>query len=192
VTSPLIDENALLRRIEGIERQLRELGPSIAKSFGSTVAALTTTVSNLEDAVADIADLAAHQIAVDQDQDLNTGVAMTTSLTTRATATLTVPSGYDQAVVFAFGSIYGINNSGSVDMCGIDIYIAGTGSGQVWPSPNTPNFYTGVASASFSRTLSGLTGGGSITVQSRIQTNLAAWTSGGVASVQAVGIFFKS
>lgn len=108
MTSPLIDENALLRRIEAIERWQREFGPSIAQSFGSTVAALTSTVAALEDAVEDIEELVdAIVVPVGGKTSASSGTVdgWTGGMTDRLTVTLNRPSGYTQAVVVATGAM---------------------------------------------------------------------------------------
>lgn len=153
MTSPLIDENALMRRIEDIERQIRELAPSIAESTSSIVANLVTFTA-ADPTVAGFT------------------VPSGTSASVLST-TIAVPAGYTAAAVIGTSSIAARNNSGTTSYLysGLDI---GGYSGDLNISLLIPNGSLGVCVSHQAQSLTGLTPGGTFTVSLRAKGD-PAW-----------------
>lgn len=108
MTSPLIDENALLRRIEAIERAQRELGPSIAASFQTTVAELQAQNMLILAQQAEILELVdAVVVPVGDRTTASTGTVdgWTGGMSTRLSFNLPKPSGYTEAIVVGTGAM---------------------------------------------------------------------------------------
>jgi hypothetical protein len=175
VTSPLIDENALLRRIEGIERQLRELGPSIAKSFGSTVADIEALLATTVDATS-----------------VNTGtsgfVVPSGSSAAVLTTSVSVPLGYTRAAVMAAGTVNATNNSGSVSYlyAGIDI---GASAGGLTASMLVADGAYGTVVDHNATVLTGLTPGGTFDIVVRGKGDPSWVSSSGIAILSAIVTF---
>ena len=93
------DDAALMRRIEGIERQLRELGPSVASSIFPMIADLQAQADATDAVVAAMADVIAAQVSYEV-AATSTASAWTvsTGMVTKASTTITVPAGYTQAL----------------------------------------------------------------------------------------------
>jgi len=144
-------EDHVMRALADIRRDMRELGPSIMHSFQSVVdelaahqatldaqqATLTTTVANLAANVAvtntNVANIAANVASINtlitqvvEPQSIyattNTYVVTTTE-TTRASVTVTVPAGFTAAVVNVMGRVDGRNGNttGGWDAAGGDL-----------------------------------------------------------------------
>ena len=217
------DEAWLVRKVADLERVVRELAPSIAKSFAPVIArldatdadliakqaaldaqqaTLTTTVANLTTAQADIAANVASintlitQVAKPVWSHADSGAssfAVTTTMTNRATATVTVPTGYTQALIFAAGQASAVNTTGSLDTVYVGVSINGTdppgwASGQdVGPSG------FGGATSSVSGVITGLTGGGTFTIAARIRSAFAGWpaNASNEANIDATVLFLR-
>lgn len=178
MTSPLIDENALLRRIEGIERQLRELGPSIAKSFGSTIADLQAVTAAI---------VTAQAVGASTDT-----FAIITSYEDRATANLTVPAGFTKCVIQATATIGAINSTASADLLYVNVMINGVpavGSVNTTVEPGAKVSLDGVDTA----VLTGLTDGQVIPIVTRTKSGLATFAStvSNRAQINAFAVFYN-
>jgi hypothetical protein len=171
MTSPLIDENALVRRIEDIERQLRELGPSIAASFNSTVAALVETRS-----------LQTNVFGFSMPSGASASVC---------SGTITIPDGYTRVSVMAVGEVSGNNNSGGVGFLYGRIFVNGDDSG-LHVSSTTGLSEQATITLSRSSYLTGLTPGGVVTVDLYAKGDFSSWgsTSTG-AYLSAVALFLR-
>lgn len=90
------DEDSLMRRVADLERTVRELGPSVASSFNSTVG--------------ELADLLANQVVPFANSSSNSDFTVTTSDTIFATVAVSVPAGYSRALVYAGGSLSASQN----------------------------------------------------------------------------------
>lgn len=91
----------LLRKQAELERRIAEL----ERPSGTQVA----------ETVATMADLYALSVAVDAQQSQGTGFTMSTTMTTRATVSFTIPDGYTRALVFAGGFVYSGTAAGGGD-----------------------------------------------------------------------------
>jgi hypothetical protein len=99
------DPADFVRRLERIEANQRELGPSIAKSFQGTVA-------ELQDVQNDQAELIASQVGVAGDTSSPTDFSLSSgSWVTVATVTLSRPDWAVNAVVTAAGSLFLVANT---------------------------------------------------------------------------------
>lgn len=156
------DESTLMRRLEQIERDIRELGPSIAKSFASTVA-------DLQAQQAAILALVNTQLVPDfgfataSNYSIPAGFG---SKVTRASYTHTVPAGYTKALIVASAQDAAVNSTAGLDYLSSYVQIA-SGYYAYASSATIPAGYTGASFASITQLLTGLTGGATITVISQ-------------------------
>lgn len=169
------DDAALVRRIENLERTVRELGPSVAGSFGPAIAELQSQQAEISAAVADISALVGQQTTPGTASGTTgTGVALTDAWADYAVATLTVPASFTKAQVVGISSTY-MGGAGMKMRTGI--------GGAYGDEMNLiPEAASGLCngSSSFSRVLTGLTGGSTISVVTsaiRIGTNTAYMTT---------------
>ena len=146
-------EDWLVRRVADLERVVRELGPSIAKSFAPVIArldatdadliakqaaidaqqaTLTTTVEGLSAAVADIAtNLASINTLIGQVVQAQSiyldarNFGVTTSWVTLASSTITVPAGFTSAKVTVTSQVgcYNPHTTGGSDGVGSDFLL---------------------------------------------------------------------
>ena len=156
------DDAALMRRIEGIERQLRELGPSVASSIFPIIADLQAQADATDAVVADMAAVLDAQVvpAVGNATTGTTPFATSTTPTNHATITFTVPSGYTRAAVSGVSSLAAFSVPHTVATV-----IAGT-VGEYMEI----GLADGTGSSGYARVLTGLTGGGTFTVQTQTRT----------------------
>ena len=81
-------DDYLVRRLDDLQRQIRELGPSVAASFNSTVKSLTAPGGFYDSVV---------------------GLAVTTTLTPILAINVSVPAGFTRAVISVTGRAYAVN-----------------------------------------------------------------------------------
>jgi hypothetical protein len=164
-------------------------------------ATLATTVSGLSAAVADIATNLASLNAVIGQQVAATAVhadsgstafAVTTTTTTQASVTVTVPTGYTQALILAEGQASAINNTGGVDTINVDAAVNGVVVGWSAAQDIAPGGLGGATKAAAKR-LTGLTGGGTFTLSTRISSNYANWTgtTANSCNIDATVVFLR-
>jgi hypothetical protein len=167
--SPLVEKDALLRRIEGIERQLRELGPSIAKSFNTTVAQLVTYFA---------------------DDGSASGFTVPTGTSAPVlTRTITVPDGYTTAAVIAMGTVVAVNGSGAVSFLYVGLDIGGY-SGDLNVSASASPGEVAVTHDHQAQVLTGLTPGSTFTVAVRAKGD-PAWGSTSTAAGISILVTFS-
>lgn len=134
----------IVREIEDIKRQLRELGPSIAQSFNSTVAGIILPAAKTV---------------------VTSGFLLTTTSTVLAEIDIPVEPGYTRAIV----SVYGILNGATGATSGDYIYAKTIINGV--PSANETFFFLpttyqiGTVPTMQATLLSGLVDGGTIVTQ---------------------------
>lgn len=161
MTSPLIEQDALLRRIEAIERWQREFAPSIAKSFGTTVAALTATVAELEAVV----DALVMPVGGKATASSGTVDGWSGGMATRLTVNLSRPSGYTGAVVVGTGAMGVVSNAPGVAIARVTIE-GSSGYSTVLPTfrsyGGADDFSSGTVANT--RSLSGLSGNIAVTL----------------------------
>lgn len=114
-----------------------------------------------------------------------------TASTVYGTQSVTVPSGFTSALVMNGVSGGGTNSSASGDYIYVSSDINGTAGGET-PTYAAAGFYAS-ASAFGIRTLSGLTGGATITVGVRVRTGSASWAANGanIVNVNALVLFYR-
>ena len=183
------DEAGIMRRLEDIERQMRELGPAIQSAVGPQIATLiaqqatlTAQQATLAAAVANIGTLVGQQVTGGAGA-ANTGgspVGSSTSVASYASVSVAVPAGYSQAWVVAMST--------ATSASGVPLYLAtriGGNTGFEVPIP----FATAAASggSSHAALITGLSGG-SITVDSRLRSGAAGSVYIGTA---AMAIFLR-
>jgi hypothetical protein len=160
-----------MRRIETIERQARELGPSIAASFQSTVDGLNAAIAQL--------------LVVETGAQSNLGPAITTTRQALATISFTVPTGYTKALVQANAVAMAYNNTTGVDylycVASVDI---GSSGGETYNSAAVG--YATSVTAPYYVQLTGLTDGETFVVAANARTNTATW---GASTANLVTIY---
>lgn len=119
-----------------------------------------------------------------------TNFATTTGGNVRAQQTITVPAGFTQCMVLNGVSAGSWNNTTAGDYIYVSADIDGTNGGETAQFASGPGF--GSASAFAIRTLTGLTGGGTFTVGTRIRTG-AAWaaSTSAFANTNAIALFIR-
>jgi hypothetical protein len=193
-------EDWVPRALKDLERDIRELTPSIARSFRPVVddlaaqqATLTTTVADIAANVAAINDLLTRVVNPGTIYGAATNFALTTTLTTLKTITLTVPTGYTTAQINATGRVYAINpnTTGGSNSAGGDYLIAETHIGAYWgyglPLTTVGLGSSNVNVAPFSVTLTGLTAGGTINVAVKGGTSFLTWAANAGHTAELTG-----
>ena len=144
-------EDTQLRKFADLERFVRELGPSIAKSFRSTVDSLNST----------IAELTAQQVSAASGSGSGSGFAVDGASSTTTSFAVTTPTGYTRAVVLASGTVAVANGAATADYLYVKAVIAGSSGPEATVSVGAAG--SGSLSASHALTVSGLTDGQSVT-----------------------------
>lgn len=108
--------------------------------------------------------------------DSRTNFALTTTLTNIRTTTITIPAGFTQAAVSVVVRVQAFNNTASLDYLYAQANIAGF-NGYALPLAVTGSGGSGINVSPFSTVLSGLTPGGSFSVQIAAQTAFANWAA---------------
>lgn len=160
------------RDIADIKRDVRELGPSIARSFAPVIASLTAQQATLADQqaqlTAQVATLAAQvalQISPASSHNGSSSYSLNTSAQELTRVTFTVPSGYTRALVFATTNLSVANQHNTLlDLLRGYVDIAGSFTSAPAPVMVDP-LHTANVNSSGTSLLSGLAGGGTFYVR---------------------------
>lgn len=199
VGSQFPSEDALIRRIQDIERTIREL--AAANPFapmgmtpganGVTFGGSVVINGNLAVPNGSINNAAlANPVSPGSAGLTQQNFATTTAGAVYAQASIAVPAGYTQALVMNGVSAGATNSGAATDFLYVAASINGAAGGEQ-PSQTGAGAY-GSGSAFAIRALTGLTGG-SITVECRLRTGSGAWAAaaGNTANVNALILFLK-
>lgn len=120
-----------------------------------------------------------------------TNYAIDTVSTVRASVTLTVPSGFSRAVVLANATAMGTNSGTASDYLYCSAVVQAVNGGELYAS--APAGVGASISSPFQPTLTGLTGGQTITVGVATRAGTATWVAATAnqASIAATAIFLK-
>lgn len=168
------DEAWINRQIEDIKRQLRELGPSVAASFGPVIA-------DLQAQQAALAEQVALQVSPAVASAAATGFTLDGTSRALAQVSFNVPAGFTRAVVSASGAVAGGTNSTGGDALYGNVLIAGVAYGET-PMIISASSRFGNVAAFGAANLTGLNGGSFLVqVAGRITTgpgsNLATYAN---------------
>lgn len=134
------------RKIADLGRDIRELGPSIARSFAPVIA-------DLQAKDVALAELVATQTLNSGAWDQNVNFALPSAWTQQASCEVTVPAGYTKIQFYAIGSVLARNDSGSTQylMARIRRQIDGAGDiyGGTTAQQTLPTDYWGTALAPY-------------------------------------------
>ena len=193
-------EDALIRRIQDLERGMREL--AAANPFapmgmtpganGVTFGGSVTISGNLSVPNGSISNAALQNPLQPGSAGLSqTNFATTTAGAIYAQQTLTVPSGYTQCLIMNGVSAGAWNNTTSGDYLYVSADINGSPGGETAQFAAGPGF--GSASAFAIRTLTGLSGGQTFTVGTRVRSGAAAWAANTstFANTNALALFLR-
>src|SRR5450756_231671 len=180
-------EDALIRRIQEIERVQREILPSVAASFGPVVADLAakdvTILGLIEDLAAkdvQILDLIASVVTPDSGFATASTFAIPAgqaNRVTRASFTLTVPNGCTSALVQAIGSVGAWNTGGSTDYLFSYLEIGPTPAWTLSGSSTCLNGAVTETNAFRNVLIEGLSGGYPIVIKVQPYTSVNTWPS---------------
>lgn len=144
----------LVRRIDDLERKIKELGPSVASSFATTVAGIVLPQTGVNYA---------------------NNVAVTTTRTVVVSRTFTVPVGFTKVQITAFSSAQALNNQAGGDYLYCQTLVDGATGGELMVYAGA-GATVGVTSPNFA-TLTGLTAGQVITVSTQVRTNTGTFAA---------------
>jgi len=162
----IIDEDYLVREIEALKRQMRELGPSLMAAAGDAISTAVTF---------------RHYTGGD------TGFAVPTPITAAVfSATVDVPAGFTQVGVLATSYISAKNQSGGTSYIYARVAVGGDVSGNAASDP-TGNGSFGTVTSSRANTLTGLTPGGTVSL-----TVLAAGSPGDWGTYALNAVFLNA
>lgn len=184
----------LVRRMRDLERRMDEALPSVARSFQPVIddlaakqATLTAQQASLTSQLASINALIGQQTTgVAAAPGTGSGFNVGTSQGTKASTTITVPSGgWTQALVMAVGSLTMADTAPNRfdTRCGI----AGNYGAAL---PNLANT-VGSTAAAHTWTLTGLSTGGTITLEVQALAAVSATNAANTAIVTGFAIFFR-
>lgn len=173
-------EDAINRKIEDLTRQLKELAPSVMESILPLIQEISDAADAAQ-AAADAANAAVEDLAVQVARidalvatqvDGNTGTAsasptLNTTPTGYAAITFTVPSGYTRAQVMGVSAMY----AGGIVASVLRTEINGSSGPDMYAFTNAAYANATAANAA---SLSGLSGGGTFTVQSVANTTTSS------------------
>lgn len=165
-------DDYVVRRLDDLQRQINELGPSVAKSFDSTVASLLTATT-------------AHS-EID-------GFSLSTTPVELARVTISVPAGYTRALVMGAAGVSGANPSSSLAFP-LKAYCDINGATSTTPLSATLGFISQAAVfPSASAILIGLSGGSTFYVRVMAYTGASSIPANSVnrATVDAAVTFLK-
>ena len=119
--------------------------------------------------------------------------AVTTTMTNRATATVTVPTVYTQALIMAAGQASAVNTTASLDTLYVGVSINGTDPPGWASGQDVGSSGFGGATSSVSGVITGLTGGGTFTIAARIRSAFAGWSANASneANIDASVLFLR-
>lgn len=199
-------EDFLIRRLQDLERTVREL--SAANPFGLTgikprdggtefdgfvtingPAKITGTLDLPAGIIGNDALSSPVQIGT-ASNGLN-NYAIGTASTVRASVALTVPDGFTQAVVTANPTAMGQNTTATTDYLYVMAVVDTIGGGELYTSA-AAGLGVGLA-APFHTTLTGLTGGDTITVSVATRAGFNTWaaSTANQANIYATAIFLR-
>ncbi|WP_146072558.1 hypothetical protein [Arthrobacter sp. 4R501] len=117
--------------------------------------------------------------------------AITTTSTVRASVTLTVPAGFTQAIVIANATAMGTNSGAAADYLYVAAVVQTVNGGELYTSAPA-GLGAGLASP-FNTTLTGLSGGQTITVGVATRAGLSTWAEAAAnqASIAATALYLK-
>ena len=173
------DDAAIMRRIENIERTIRELGPSVASSIFPIIANLQAQADATDAVVAGLAAVVSAQVT-GATGNAATGTAQSYDTTgaTFATFSLTVPAGFTEARIMA---VSGVTLAAS-STCIARAQVGGV-NGVDMP------IITGGGAATLARTITGLTGGDPIVTGTHMRSFTG--TSSAYAATSASAVFLR-
>ena len=157
------DDAAIVRRLEAIERTIRELGPSVAGSIFPIIASLQAQADATDAVVAGLADVVNAQVAVARNTASTASAISVSPGNTYTTASVTVPAGYTRALVVGVTSA---TANGANPLLRVATDISGDIGFDLPVYANSDNFESGTVSHSAS--LTGLSGGGTVYVGARV------------------------
>lgn len=194
------------REITDLKRQIREL--SAANPFGpmgikpqqggmvvegyQTVNGPLTITGSLDLPAGSVPNAAlANPIETATASNGVTNYAIDTTATVRASVTLTVPAGFTRAIVLTSAVAAGTNSGTTAEYLYASAVVSGVNGGELYTSAAA-----GIAASltsPFSPTLTGLTGGDTITVGVATRAGTTTWTADPTnqASISATAIFLK-
>lgn len=188
-------EATLLRRIEDIERTQRETLPAMMAAIGPTIADLQDAQADLAAQqaalaveVARIDALVGAQVSIAAVGVSQTGINIPGSSTLLTSTTISIPGGFTRAIVHVTANVGAYNGSAGGVYLIASGYINGTTGGE--QSSLVSNGTLDSVSVSAIRSLTGLTGGGTITVG--VQGRGGLGTNGSnIANVDAIAVFLR-
>lgn len=166
-----------MRRVEDIERAVRELGPSIAKSLVPIIQDLQAKQAQLEEQQDALEALFNSSVTFLADFNDNNSLVITTAETQQCIYSFTVPAGYSRALVVGYGSVGVVNPTATASSIGGRIYIDRPSSTPVWGPLRFQQALAGADAAAYpykQTVITGLSGGETVTLR------LVAINSGGV------------
>jgi len=114
------------------------------------------------------------------------GFSLATSDAAFLTRTVTVPAGFTSAVVSVVGRVFAINPNTGYDYLSAVSKINGTGGASI-PLLVGGSGGSGINVSPFSRVLTGLTPGGTFSLEVRGNTNTASWAANGANTCELSG-----
>lgn len=163
------DESSFMRRLADLERQVRELSPSIAASFNTTVAKV---------------------VAFDSIGASGSGFSLDGSYAAKASGSLVAPEGFNMVTVMAVGNITANNTRAFDEYLSIQVAINGSGGGTAMQMARPSRLCSATASAI--RTTS-VSPGSTVTVEVRGSAP-SVWAADGnnFANIDAILLFRKA
>lgn len=178
-------DDAIIRRIQELERAVREMLPAVMAAVGPAITTLQNQQTQLSNQLASINALIGAQVT------FGSVGASATGFTPGAAADLagsviTVPSGYSQAIVHCTADATASAEPNSASLTAQAV-IAGAAGG----SASTLDTTRMTASPSAIRSFTGLSGG-TISVAVRVSGSGTGWLTGvSIANCNAIAIFLR-
>ncbi|WP_426998174.1 hypothetical protein [Pseudarthrobacter sp. N5] len=193
-------DDYLIRKIQDLERTVQHLAasnPFLAMGITPVAGGLNVTGNMAISGTLSLPNGIIGNAALSNPVQIGTAsngignYAITTTSTVRASVTLTVPAGFTQAVVIANPTAMGYNNTASADYLYVMAVIQGIGGGELYTAAPA-GLGVGLA-APFHTTLTGLTGGQTITVSVATRTGTNAWaaSTANQANIYATAIYLR-
>jgi len=164
------------KRFTDLERQMRELAPSIARSVSGIVADVLATQAEQAAQLVSITDLVNKQVDTGSIGYSTSGFTVPTTLTSVASQTIPVPSGFTKAAVLGIVSVGAWNGSVTGDYLYARASINGAG-GATMPTFADPSSYAQLTVSAI-RTLTGI-------VTPTISVGIECYASSGWGSLGA-------
>lgn len=161
-----LDESSVMRRLADLERQIKELGPSVAGSFNSTIEQLEQTLANQ-----------AVPAAYHTDSG---GFGLSSSYSALAFLSVPVPAGYTRAVVMAVTNVSVRNSLGERVGVWAQVDINGTALARLAQAGVDSQNY-GMVSSQAAAVLTGLSG--SFYIQTLARTAISSFAASGSNAV---------